>query len=50
MKDGSVILPLISNVQVYKGQRLRFFVREPDFAMEEINALWLGYQQRIFNQ
>lgn len=49
MKDGSVTLPLISSVQVYKGQRLRFYVREPEFASKEINALWLGYQQRKLN-
>ena len=45
MKDGSVMLP-IGRVNIQPGQRLRFFVREPDFARREVAALWTGYQQR----
>jgi indole-3-glycerol phosphate synthase len=52
MKDGSITLPLIykNQFEIYIGQRLRFYVREPIFAMKEIKALWLGYQQRRLNQ
>jgi len=46
MKDGSVTLPL-GSVEVSPGSRMRFFVREADFAKKELEALWLGYQKRL---
>lgn len=46
MKDGSVTLPL-GSVDIAVGTRLRFFVREPDFARREIEALWTGYKKRL---
>ena len=49
MKDGSVHLPL-GSVQVSPGTRMRFFVREPDFAAREIDAIWTGYKQRQLNE
>lgn len=48
MKDGSVHLPL-GSVNVVPGTRLRFFVRDSNFAMREIEALWTGYMQRQLN-
>jgi indole-3-glycerol phosphate synthase len=45
MKDGSVTLAL-GSVRVQPGTRLRFFVRAPDFARQEVTALWTGYQRR----
>jgi indole-3-glycerol phosphate synthase len=48
MKDGSVTLPL-GSVNVTPGTRLRFYVREPDFARKELNALWTGYKKRVLN-
>ena len=45
MKDGSVTLPL-GSVDLKVGQRVRFFVREGDFAKREVNALWTGYKKR----
>jgi indole-3-glycerol phosphate synthase len=48
MKDGSVTLPL-GTVNVQPGTRLRFFVRESDFAKKEINALWAGYMKRALD-
>ena len=44
MKDGSVTLPL-GSVNVEKGARFRFFVREGDFARKELDALWTGYKK-----
>jgi len=44
MKDGSVTLPL-GSVNVEKGGRFRFFVREGDFANKELDALWTGYKK-----
>lgn len=44
MKDGSVTLPL-GSVDLQIGQRVRFFVREAEFAKQELHALWSGYQQ-----
>lgn len=44
MKDGSVTLPL-GSVNVEKGTRFRFFVREGDFASKELDALWTGYKK-----
>mmetsp|Transcript_20918 Transcript_20918/g.45604 ORF Transcript_20918/g.45604 Transcript_20918/m.45604 type:complete len:1053 (+) Transcript_20918:262-3420(+) len=44
MKDGSVTLPL-GSVNVEKGTRFRFFVREGDFARKEVDALWTGYKK-----
>jgi indole-3-glycerol phosphate synthase len=49
MKDGSVTLPL-GSVQVATGQRMRFFVREPDFARREVEALWTGYKKRQLDE
>ena len=48
MKDGSVHLPL-GSVNVVPGTRLRFFVRDSNFAVREIEALWTGYMQRHLN-
>lgn len=44
MKDGSVTLPL-GSVNIEKGTRFRFFVREGDFASKELDALWTGYKK-----
>lgn len=49
MKDGSVTLPL-GSVDIRPGTRMRFFVREAGFAKKELEALWLGYKKRQFNQ
>jgi small ligand-binding sensory domain FIST len=49
MKDGSVHLPL-NSVNVVPGTRLRFFVRDSNFAMREIEALWSGYKQRQLSE
>jgi indole-3-glycerol phosphate synthase len=48
MKDGSVTLPL-GSVSITPGTRLRFFVREPDFARKEVEALWTGYKKRLLS-
>lgn len=45
MKDGSITLPLES-VDVQPGTRMRFFVRESDFAKKEVEALWMGYKKK----
>mmetsp|Transcript_45248 Transcript_45248/g.109517 ORF Transcript_45248/g.109517 Transcript_45248/m.109517 type:complete len:985 (+) Transcript_45248:203-3157(+) len=45
MKDGSVTLSL-GSVDIKRGTRLRFFVRESDFAKKELAALWTGYKRR----
>ncbi|CAJ1947795.1 unnamed protein product [Cylindrotheca closterium] len=45
MKDGSVTLSL-GSVDIKPGTRLRFFVRESDFAKKELAALWTGYKRR----
>jgi indole-3-glycerol phosphate synthase len=44
MKDGSVTLP---RAQVTIGSRMRFFVRESDFAKKEVQALWTGYKKQV---
>jgi indole-3-glycerol phosphate synthase len=44
MKDGSVRLP---RAQVMPGRRMRFFVRETDFAKKELSALWMGYKKQV---
>lgn len=44
MKDGSVTLSL-GSVDIEQGTRMRFFVRESDFAKKEVEALWTGYQK-----
>lgn len=49
MKDGSVTLPL-GSVDVQPGARMRFFVRESDFAKREVEALWMGYKKRALAQ
>ncbi|KAL3939702.1 MAG: hypothetical protein SGBAC_005623 [Bacillariaceae sp.] len=45
MKDGSVTLTL-GSVDIKPGTRLRFFVREADFATKELGALWTGFKRR----
>jgi indole-3-glycerol phosphate synthase len=45
MKDGSVSFAL-GSVDIEQGTRMRFFVRESDFAKKEIEALWMGYKKR----
>jgi len=45
MKDGSVTLSL-GSVDIKQGTRMRFFVRESDFAKKEVDALWKGYTKR----
>ena len=49
MKNGSVTLPL-GSVNVQPGMRMRFFVRESDFARREVQALWMGYKKRSLTQ
>jgi indole-3-glycerol phosphate synthase len=49
MKDGSVTLPL-GSVQVVPGTRMRFFVRESEFARKEVEALWIGYKKRLLGE
>jgi len=49
MKDGSVTLPL-GSVDVAAGTRMRFFVREPEFAKKEVEALWFGYKKRLLTE
>ena len=44
MKDGSVRLP---RAEVVPGRRMRFFVRETDFAKKELSALWMGYKKQV---
>mmetsp|Transcript_13629 Transcript_13629/g.31960 ORF Transcript_13629/g.31960 Transcript_13629/m.31960 type:complete len:1021 (+) Transcript_13629:123-3185(+) len=46
MKDGSVTLSL-GSVDIQQGSRMRFFVRDSDFAKKEVDALWTGYKKRI---
>jgi len=45
MRDGSVTLPL-GSVDVEPGTRLRFFVRDGEFAKKEVEAIWTGYKKR----
>ena len=45
MKDGSVTLSL-GSVDIEQKTRMRFFVRESDFAKKEVEALWTGYKKR----
>ena len=45
MKDGSVRFSL-GSVKVEPGTRLRFYVRESDFAKKEVDALWMGNKRR----
>jgi indole-3-glycerol phosphate synthase len=49
MKDGSVTLAL-GSVSIAPGTRLRFFVRDSDFAVREVEALWTGYKKRVLNE
>jgi small ligand-binding sensory domain FIST len=49
MKDGSVTLPL-GSVNVQPGTRMRFFVRESDYAKREVEALWMAYKKRALSQ
>lgn len=49
MKDGSVTMPL-GSVDITPGTRLRFYVRESDFAKKEIDALWTGYKKRTLSK
>ena len=45
MKDGSVTLPL-GSVDVELGTRMRFFVRDGEFAKKEVEAIWMGYKKK----
>ena len=45
MKDGSVTLPR-GKVLVEQGARMRFFVRDGDFAKKEVEAIWTGYKKK----
>jgi len=45
MKDGSVTLPL-GCVDVERGTRFRFFVRDGKYAKREIEAIWMGYKKK----
>ena len=45
MKDGSVSFAQ-GSVDIEQGTRMRFFVRESDFAKKEIDALWMGFKKR----
>eukprot|EP00536_Pseudo-nitzschia_multiseries_P013466 jgi/Psemu1/211723/e_gw1.576.47.1 len=45
MKDGSVTLSL-GSVDIKQGTRMRFYVRDSDFAKKEVGALWTGYNKR----
>jgi small ligand-binding sensory domain FIST len=49
MKDGSVTLSL-GSVDIKPGTRLRFFVRESDFAKKEVEALWTGFKRRTLTE
>ncbi|CAB9499032.1 Indole-3-glycerol phosphate synthase [Seminavis robusta] len=49
MKDGSITLPL-GSVNVEPGTRMRFFVRESNFAKKEVEALWMGYKKRVLQE
>jgi len=49
MKDGSVTLPL-GSVDLDTGTRLRYYVREGDFAKKEVEALWMGYKKRTLEE
>lgn len=49
MKDGSVTLSL-GSVDIKPGTRMRFFVRESDFAKKEVEALWMGYKRRTLGE
>eukprot|EP00980_Cylindrotheca_fusiformis_P012196 scaffold2962_cov126-Cylindrotheca_fusiformis.AAC.12 len=49
MKDGSVTLSL-GSVDIKPGTRMRFFVRESDFAKKELEALWMGYKRRTLGE
>jgi indole-3-glycerol phosphate synthase len=48
MKEGSVTLSL-GSVNIKSGTRMRFFVREADFARKEVEALWMGYKKRALS-
>ena len=49
MKDGSVTLPL-GRVNVQPGTRVRFFVRESEFAKKEVQAIWMGYKKKSLEE
>ena len=49
MKDGSVTLSL-GSVNVDPGTRLRFFVRESEFAKKEVEALWMGHKRQVLSK
>ena len=42
-KDGSVTF---GSVNIEQGSRIRFFVRDSDYAKKEVEALWNGYKAR----
>lgn len=45
MKDGSVTLPL-GSVDMELGTRMRFFVKDGEFAKKEVEAIWTGYKKK----
>jgi len=49
MQDGSITFPL-GSVDIEKGSRLRFFVRDGDFSKKEVEAIWMGYKKKLFKQ
>jgi small ligand-binding sensory domain FIST len=49
MKDGSVTMQS-GSVDIVRGTRFRFFVRESDFAKKEVEALWIGYKRRVLTE
>ena len=49
MQDGAVTLPL-GSVDVQVGAKMRFYVRDPNFAKKEIEALWTGYKKKTLEQ
>lgn len=45
MKDGSVTFQL-GSVDIERGRRMRFFVREPEWCKNEISAILTGYYRK----
>jgi indole-3-glycerol phosphate synthase len=48
MKDGSVTLPL-GSLNIERGTRMRFYVRESNFAKREVEAIWTGYKKKVLS-
>lgn len=49
MKDGSVTMPLES-VEIAPGTRMRFFVRDSEYAKREVKAVWVGYKKQLLSE